>query len=206
MRSSIKIVVVTVLIDLITVEGAALPRNLPTGTYVHECPLWVMQVNVVSPSLCDLEFGAKQHGAIFSIPDVPYIIDDQNRAVVYPNGKPVNPALDAMALMLNIKLVFPAHGIWHPEENRLSLHLNIDWDLRKEKRYNLLEYIEPDHKTRQFLYFGALSVNDLQATSAAPTTAPEEAIQARAAKGSVDTFLAPPPFFLIISLICLIGS
>ena len=170
---------------LVPIALAAAPAEpvLPSGYYLQEIGDYIMQVNVKSKNSCDIEFGAKNTGSVFVIPDSPFLIEDSGRIVLFPTDPSPHPVFEAMKIALSLPIKFPAYGQWHPSENRIAMQFNIDWNLHHmDAPIKLLDVIKPSDKDGGIFFFGVLYGTDKAEVKMAATEAPKAADGKTAAK------------------------
>ena len=132
-------------------------RALPSGYYLQETGDYIMQVNVNSKNSCIIEFGAKNFGAIYVVPDAPFIVEDSGRIVLFPSPPARHPVFEAMKIMLELSTKFPAYGQWYPSENRIEMRFNMDWNLHHvDVPIKIRDVIKPTEKGAGLYFFGVL--------------------------------------------------
>jgi hypothetical protein len=152
---------------LLGVHHASSPR--PSGYYYQETDQWIMQVNVRSDSFCDIEFGAKRFSLVYNISETPYEIESDGRIIVFPSGAENHPVVAAMANSFPATITFPCFGEWFPADNRITIVMNINWNLVKiDSPYNLFDLVKPDGPTGLYLYFGLLDPEKIYHPGSAP--------------------------------------
>jgi hypothetical protein len=140
-------------------------KKVPKGTYRENTDDYVMQVTIISSTMCDVEFIVKAVRAVFFIAEAPYVIDETTNAVtLFPRGAAKHPVVSAMTLMLdfkNAKIEFPSHGHWFPDADRLTMRMNYDWGLTKMPERLSPFQLLGKNPGDQTLYFGPLRASDL---------------------------------------------
>ncbi len=138
--------------------------------------------------------------AIFFITETPYVIEPDDRIIVFPKNKEAerHPVVAAMNMTLPVKMEFPCYGQWIPEDDQVNINFNMDWRLQKvEKPHNLFNIVNPNPDSGLYLYFGFLDSSKFAAATPVGVSLPTTSGSATA------SLLAC--ILVLISVVALIG-